>query len=78
MKAYAIIPPLLCDSERRHRFINRNGLVKSGVSEYNERKRSVTWLPHEEALFKDKYLERPKQFGLIADLLDKKVLVTSK
>lgn len=67
---------MLDPTQRKLRFINRNGLMQGTPSEYKEMKQQsvVSWSPHEQALFKEKYLERPKQFGLIADALEKKVI----
>lgn len=78
IKAYAIIPPMLDPQERKLRFINRNGLMSCTSSEFKEMRNSVYWSASEQAVFKEKYLERPKQFGLIADILDKKVLITDE
>lgn len=76
IKAYAIVPPMFDPNQRKLRFSNCNGLIKGTLSEYKELKQVVDWSPQEQAVFKEKYLERPKQFGHVADLLDKKVQVT--
>lgn len=73
MRAYAIIPPMLSQQPRKLRFINRNGLVPEALSGYKERRQMSNWSTEEKEIFKDKYLERPKQFGHIADAIEKKV-----
>ena len=73
MRAYAIIPPMLNQTQRKLKFVNRNGLIPEPMSEYKARKETTNWSAEEKEIFKDKYLERPKQFGQIAELLEKKV-----
>jgi len=73
MRAYAIIPPMLGQTNKALKFTNRNGLIQEPMSEYKKHKLSTNWSNEEKEIFKEKYLDRPKQFGQIADLLEKKV-----
>lgn len=73
MRAYAIIPPMLNQVQRTLRFLNHNGLIDEPMSEYKERKQAISWSTEEKEIFKEKYLERPKQFGHMAELMEKKV-----
>lgn len=73
MRAYAVIPPMLNQMPRSLRFVNRNGLIAEPMSDYKERKQTTNWTAEEREVFKEKYLERPKQFGHIAEVLEKKV-----
>lgn len=73
MRAYAVIPPMLNQNQRKLKFIDRNGLIAEPMALYKEQKQATNWSTEEKETFKEKYLERPKQFGQIADILEKKV-----
>lgn len=60
-------------TQRKYKFIDKNGLISEPMSEYKERKQMTNWSAEEKEIFKEKYLERPKQFGQIAEMLEKKV-----
>lgn len=75
MRSYAVIPPLLLDAkQRRIAFQNRNGLLPPEELEalHNERKLINVWSTVEHDLFKEKYLQHPKNFGAIAQSFDHK------
>lgn len=75
MRSYAVIPPLLLDAkQRRIAFQNRNGLLQPEELEalHNERSLINVWSPMEHELFKEKYLQHPKNFGAIAQSLEHK------
>lgn len=75
MRSYAVIPPLLLDSkQRRKAFHNRNGLLQVEELEtlHSERKLINVWSSMEHELFKEKYLQHPKNFGAIASAFDHK------
>ncbi|CAG5077237.1 Similar to ncor1: Nuclear receptor corepressor 1 (Xenopus tropicalis), partial [Cotesia congregata] len=75
MRSYAVIPPLLLDKkQRRIAFQNRNGLLQPEELEalHSERKLINVWSPEEHELFKEKYLQHPKNFGAIAQSLEHK------
>ncbi|KAL3856873.1 hypothetical protein ACJMK2_011584, partial [Sinanodonta woodiana] len=73
MRSYAVIPPMMLDArQRKLRFINNNGLIEDPMEEYKERKHINCWSNHEKQIFKEKYLQHPKNFALIATYLDKK------
>ena len=75
MHSYAVIPPLLLPpDERRRKFTNNNGLVLDPLREYNERKFVNTWTDAEKEIFKEKYLLHPKNFGQIAQFLERKTV----
>ena len=73
MHSYAVIPPVLLPyEERRRKFTNNNGLILDPLWEYNERKFQNTWTDPEKEIFKEKFLQHPKNFGQIAQFLDRK------
>ncbi|KAG7197973.1 hypothetical protein KM043_016205 [Ampulex compressa] len=75
MRSYAVIPPLLLDTkQRRIAFQNRNGLLQPEELEalHSERKLINVWSSVEHELFKEKYLQHPKNFGAIAQSLEHK------
>lgn len=75
MRSYAVIPPLLLDTkQRRIAFQNRNGLLQPEELEalHSERKLINVWSSVEHELFKEKYLQHPKNFGTIAQSLEHK------
>lgn len=75
MHSYAVIPPLLLPpDERRRKFTNTNGLIQDSMLIYNERKYVNMWTDQERETFKDKYLQHPKNFGLIAQYLERKTV----
>ena len=75
MHSYAVIPPLLLPpDERRRKFTNNNGLILDPLREYNERKFVNTWTDSERDIFKEKYLLHPKNFGQIAQCLERKTV----
>jgi len=75
MHAYAVIPPLLLPpQERRRKFTNNNGLTQDPLLIYNERKFINMWTDAETEIFREKYLQHPKNFGLIAQYLERKTV----
>merc|ERR1712088_776791 len=75
MHSYAVIPPLLLPpDERRRKFTNHNGLIFDPLREYSERKFVNTWTDSEREIFKEKFLLHPKNFGLIAQSLERKTV----
>ena len=74
MRSYAVIPPILYDTTKtkQRRFINRNGIVEKPVEEYKELQYVNVWSEGEKTVFREKYLQHPKNFGLIASFLDRK------
>jgi nuclear receptor co-repressor 1 len=75
MHSYAVIPPLLLtEDERRRKFTNNNGLILNPMHEYNERKFVNVWTDQEKEIFKEKFLQYPKNFGQIAQFLDRKTV----
>ena len=74
MRNYAVIPPMLLDARQRQlKFINNNGLIEDVMAEYKERQMVNMWTDMEKEIFKEKYLQHPKNFGYIASFLERKV-----
>ena len=75
MHSYAVIPPMLLPpDERRRKFTNNNGLMLDPFQEYNDRKFVNTWTDAEKDIFKEKFLLHPKNFGQIAQFLERKTV----
>lgn len=73
MRSYAIIPPLMYDAQQRKCvYHNENGLVEDMVAVHKERGTLNVWTAGEKDLFKEKFLQHPKNFGAIAASLDRK------
>lgn len=75
MRSYAVIPPLLLDArQRKIAYQNRNGLLQPEELEalHSERKLINVWSTSEHELFKEKYLQHPKNFGAIAQAFERK------
>ncbi|CAG9833250.1 unnamed protein product [Diabrotica balteata] len=73
MRSYAVIPPILIDkNERKLRYDNHNGYLDDMEEVYKSRKFLNVWTTAEKELFKEKYLQHPKNFGIIASYLDRK------
>ena len=73
VKSYAVIPPMLEEMRsRKPKFINTNGYVEDIVAEYKEYQILNTWTDEEKEIFKENYLQHPKDFGLIARMTTRK------
>ncbi len=73
MRSYAVIPPLMLDlKQRRYCFINNNGLLTDLPKVAKENEYFNTWTDAEKDIFKEKFLQHPKNFGVIASYLEKK------
>ncbi|XP_071382038.1 nuclear receptor corepressor 1 isoform X1 [Centroberyx affinis] len=73
MRQLSVIPPMMYDSEqRRVKFINMNGLMDDPMKVYKARQFMNVWTEHEKEIFKDKFVQHPKNFGLIASYLERK------
>lgn len=73
MRAYAVIPPILLDEKkRRFRYVNRNGLIDELVNEYKDHKNINIWTEQEKEIFREKYLQHPKNYVVIASYLERK------
>ena len=76
MRALAVIPPMMLDARQRSlRYVNNNGLLEDPMEEYRERRYINVWTAQEKQIFKEKYLQHPKNFALISSFLEKKVSV---
>ncbi|XP_078786527.1 nuclear receptor corepressor 1 isoform X9 [Oryzias latipes] len=73
MRQLSVIPPMMYDSEqRRVKFINMNGLMDDPMKVYKARQFMNVWTEHEKEIFKEKFVQHPKNFGLIATYLERK------
>ena len=73
MHSYAVIPPVLLPYEERQRkFTSNNGLILDPLKEFNDRKFQNMWTDPEKDIFKEKFLQHPKNFGMIAQNLERK------
>ncbi|KAM8814176.1 nuclear receptor corepressor 1 [Rhynchonycteris naso] len=73
MRQLSVIPPMMFDAEqRRVKFINMNGLMEDPMKGYKDRQFMNVWTDHEKEIFKDKFIQHPKNFGLIASYLERK------
>ncbi|XP_026106456.1 nuclear receptor corepressor 1 isoform X3 [Carassius auratus] len=73
MRQLSVIPPMMYDSEqRRVKFINMNGLMDDPIKVYKSRQFMNVWTEHEKEVFKEKFVQHPKNFGLIASFLERK------
>ncbi|KAJ9589601.1 hypothetical protein L9F63_017186, partial [Diploptera punctata] len=73
MRSYAVVPPILLDArQRRMTYSNNNGRIEDFTAEYKERQLLNVWTSTEHDVFKEKYLQHPKNFGVIKTYLDRK------
>ncbi|XP_023688841.2 nuclear receptor corepressor 1 isoform X1 [Paramormyrops kingsleyae] len=73
MRQLSVIPPMMYDSEqRRVKFINMNGLMDDPMKVYKARQFMNVWTEHEKEIFREKFVQHPKNFGLIASYLERK------
>ncbi|XP_069966697.1 uncharacterized protein Smr isoform X2 [Bactrocera oleae] len=73
MRSYAVIPPLMFDArQRRCVYHNENGFIEDMVVVHKERQTLNVWTAGEKEIFKEKFLQHPKNFGAIAASLDRK------
>uniref|UniRef100_A0A4W5PAU9 Nuclear receptor corepressor 2 n=1 Tax=Hucho hucho TaxID=62062 RepID=A0A4W5PAU9_9TELE len=75
MRQLAVIPPMLFDAEQqRIKFINMNGLMDDPMKVYKDRQVMNMWSEQEKDTFRDKFIQHPKNFGLIASFLERKTV----
>ncbi|XP_051891481.1 nuclear receptor corepressor 1 isoform X10 [Pristis pectinata] len=73
MRQLSVIPPMMFDVEqRRVKFLNMNGVMDDPMRVYKERQFINVWSDHEKEIFKEKFVQHPKNFGLIASYLERK------
>ena len=73
IRAYAVIPPIMHDEkERTYRFRTNNCKIDDPVREHKELMYLNVWTPVEKEIFREKFLQAPKNFGLIASYLERK------
>lgn len=79
MRSLAVIPPMMLDARQRSlRYYNNNGLVEDAMADWKERKLINIWTPQEKHIFRERYLQHPKNFGAIASYLERKVTQYSR
>lgn len=73
MRSYAVVPPMLLDSrQRRYCYVDNNGKIEDLASECKEQQVLNVWTKEEKEIFKEKFLQHPKNFIVIASYLDRK------
>jgi len=73
VKSYAVIPPMLEEMRsKKPKFINNNGYVEDIMAEYKEYQIMNTWTDEEKDIFRENYLQHPKNFGLISRMTNRK------
>lgn len=73
MRSYAVIPPLMFDKQQRRLiFRNENGALPDMECEFKARQNVNIWTSGEKDIFKEKFVQHPKNFGAIASCLDRK------
>uniref|UniRef100_A0A1L8DXF1 Putative histone H3-k4 methylation n=1 Tax=Nyssomyia neivai TaxID=330878 RepID=A0A1L8DXF1_9DIPT len=73
MRSYAVIPPLMLDThQKKYYFINENGAMMDMEADFKDRQHLNLWTSGEKEMFKEKFLQHPKNFGAIAVSLDRK------
>lgn len=73
VKSYAVIPPMLEEMRStKPKYINKNGYVDDIIAEYKEYQILNTWTDEEKEIFRENYLQHPKDFGLIARMTSRK------
>lgn len=73
MRSYAVIPPIMFDSrQRRLVFHNENGSKVDMETELSAYKTVNLWTSGEKETFRDKYIQQAKNFGFIANHLERK------
>ncbi|GFR30810.1 nuclear receptor corepressor 1 [Trichonephila clavata] len=73
MRSYAVIPPIILESrQRKVWYVNTNGLIEDLSQEYKERQMINIWTDQEKEIFREKYLQHPKNFAIISSCLEKK------
>lgn len=74
MRSYAVIPPIMYDHKIKppSKYDNRNGFIEDPFLLYKEVENINIWTEGEKEIFREKYLQHPKNFGLIASFLERK------
>ncbi|KAL8180189.1 UNVERIFIED_CONTAM: nuclear receptor corepressor 2 [Gekko kuhli] len=76
MRQLAVIPPMLYDADQqRIKFINMNGLMDDPMKVYKDRQVMNMWSEQEKETFREKFMQHPKNFGVIASFLDRKIFL---
>ncbi|XP_059147260.1 uncharacterized protein LOC131934989 isoform X3 [Physella acuta] len=74
MRSLSVIPPMMLDArQRKMRFVNNNGLLEDALEVHKEAQNyTARWTEAERQIFKEKYLQNPKNFVVIASFLPQK------
>ncbi|XP_077995441.1 uncharacterized protein LOC144448936 isoform X2 [Glandiceps talaboti] len=73
VRTLAVVPPMLFDADqRRIKFINKNGLIEDPMKDYKDRQHLNLWTEPEKQIFKEKFIQYPKNFQMIASFLERK------
>ncbi|XP_055862801.1 serine/arginine repetitive matrix protein 2-like isoform X3 [Biomphalaria glabrata] len=74
MRSLSVIPPVMLDARQRKKgFVNNNGLLEDALEVHKEAQNYMArWTEAERQIFKEKYLQNPKNFVVIASFLSQK------
>ncbi|RUS76383.1 hypothetical protein EGW08_015863, partial [Elysia chlorotica] len=74
MRSLSVIPPMMLDArQRKMRFVNNNGLLEDPLEIHKDAQKFQTrWTDAEKQIFREKYLQTPKNFVLISSFLPQK------
>ncbi|GCC19970.1 hypothetical protein chiPu_0018651 [Chiloscyllium punctatum] len=73
MRQLAVVPPMLFDADQqRVKFINMNGLMEDPMKVYKEQQLLNHWGDHEKEIFREKFIQHPKNFGHLTTFLERK------
>ncbi|XP_041058045.1 nuclear receptor corepressor 2 isoform X3 [Carcharodon carcharias] len=73
MRQLAVVPPMLFDADQqRIKFINMNGLMEDPMKVYKERQLINHWGDQEKEIFREKFIQHPKNFGHLTTFLERK------
>ncbi|KAH9368104.1 hypothetical protein HPB48_013742 [Haemaphysalis longicornis] len=68
----AIIPPLLSGEQRPPRHVDFRNLVQDPLAELEERHSTNEWDDRDKEIFREMFIQHPKQFDVIASCLGRK------
>ncbi|XP_067911742.1 nuclear receptor corepressor 2 [Heterodontus francisci] len=73
MRQFAVVPPMLFDADQqRIKFINMNGLMEDPMKVYKEQQLMNHWGEQEKEIFRERFIQHPKNFGHLTTFLERK------
>ncbi|XP_072366363.1 nuclear receptor corepressor 2 isoform X3 [Scyliorhinus torazame] len=71
IRQLSVVPPMLFDTDQqRIKYINMNGLMEDPMKVYKERQLINHWRDEEKELFREKFIQHPKNFGHLTTFLE--------